>query len=93
MKAGPQQDLKAFSCPVCEKVLDACSVINEDGSKALPAKGDVSVCAYCGNLMIFDGKSLEPRELTQKEHATVMADPYFHKSMEVIDVFKKRFRH
>lgn len=51
-------------CPTCSEVLDAAT--NTEGDRA-PKAGDVSVCAYCATLLIFEDerhmRELDPNEI------------------------------
>lgn len=40
-----------INCPCCKKLLDANTAAFEE--EAQPKKGDVSICAYCGNVLEF----------------------------------------
>src|SRR5258707_1048262 len=42
--------LPGSDCPSCRKPLDAATGINGD---VRPAPGDVTVCLYCGHIMVF----------------------------------------
>jgi hypothetical protein len=39
-------------CPQCGKQLDAASSV--DGVTAIPKKGDISLCFYCGEILEYD---------------------------------------
>lgn len=53
----------AFSCPVngCGKKLDAAT-----GGLEPPKPGDLTVCVYCINWLVFDPE-MRPREITEDE--------------------------
>lgn len=53
----------AFACPVkdCGKTLDAAT-----GGKTPPKPGDITVCAYCINWLVFD-PDMKPRQITEEE--------------------------
>lgn len=38
-------------CPTCDEKLDAVTSIDADG---MPERGDISLCAYCGEILEFD---------------------------------------
>ena len=59
--------MKPHPCLVCSKPLDACTDLNK-GSR--PESGDLSICAYCGNLAVFDDQ-LDLRALTKEENDTM----------------------
>ena len=46
-----KEKVKGSNCPKCNKFLDA--VTAEDGVKS-PIPGDLSICFYCGELLIFN---------------------------------------
>lgn len=57
-------------CPVCGKVLDTAS------GNAAPEPGDISVCFYCHNIMVFDEnlalqKADEENELVKELKETI----------------------
>jgi ribosomal protein S27E len=44
-----------IECPVCRRVLDAATgVALEPGAVAEPAAGDITCCAYCGAVLVFE---------------------------------------
>jgi hypothetical protein len=53
----------ASPCPFCGKVMDCASNIEGKGA---PEPGDVSLCIYCGGVMIFD-RELVGRKPTDPE--------------------------
>lgn len=64
--------LPARACPRCAQVLDAL-----DGHSAAPRPGDVTLCAYCGAVLVFaEGMAL--RLMTPAEfRAACAADHQF----------------
>jgi len=43
-------------CPKCGKMMDAATALGTvDGRAPEPRPGDVSLCAYCGEILCFDG--------------------------------------
>lgn len=44
---------KYSKCPVCQSVLDAATIVNED-HPCLPKPGDVSICFVCGTLLEYE---------------------------------------
>lgn len=46
---------KALLCPRCAKKLNGATGVNG----ALPADGDISVCAYCALVIVFRGKGMD----------------------------------
>jgi hypothetical protein len=55
---------KKLRCLHCAAPFDACQA--SDGKPSGPEPGDVSVCAYCGRLAVFDA-DLRLREMTPAE--------------------------
>jgi len=74
VKLGPDHILEPSHCLNCKKELDACSVINEDGSAEVPDDGDITICIYCGHVMAFD-KHAKLRQITDREMHAVAGDP------------------
>jgi hypothetical protein len=55
-------------CSSCEEPLDAATVA--DSTHAIPAEGDISICAYCGNISVYRAdQTLRP--ITAREWATM----------------------
>lgn len=50
-------------CVLCHGILNAATMV--DGVDD-PAVGDVSICVYCGNVMVFDD-DMNLRAMTKKE--------------------------
>ncbi len=73
MKVGPDQFLALDHCLNCKCQLDACSVINDDGSEEVPNDGDITICVYCGHVMAFDHQA-RLREMTDGEARAVAGD-------------------
>lgn len=47
------------SCPHCARSLDGAT--NTWGSKSAPPEpGDLSICGYCGGMLVFSSAGLEP---------------------------------
>ncbi len=44
-------------CPVCKKILDGVSLLNNPDEPVMPKKDDISICVYCFNFLIFDSKN------------------------------------
>ena len=44
--------MKADRCPGCSKKLDAVTEIPKGNYK--PRPGDISICFYCGQILVFD---------------------------------------
>lgn len=44
-----------IACPICARILDAATgVALEPGAVAEPAAGDITCCAYCGAVLVFE---------------------------------------
>ncbi len=52
-----------MKCARCNHKIDACTSIRELGAE--PKDGDFSICAYCGDLAIFESGTL--RELKESD--------------------------
>ena len=60
-------------CPYCEYNLDAATA-SPRNPHAVPMPGDVTVCARCANVLIFDD-SVRPRRPTVPELTEVLTYP------------------
>jgi len=49
------------ACPHCHHTLDAATGVE---SESAPSEGDISICWYCGNWLVFD-RVLKPLARTQ----------------------------
>jgi len=90
MKLGKSVRTKRDYCLNCGELLDGVTSIVHDGAKEdiKPKPGDMTVCAYCRHLMIYDddGKLREP---TFTEIAEIANDP---RVLAIKPVLKKVFR-
>lgn len=78
------------ACPKCGRVINA--QFSADGSDRKPKAGDVSVCAYCATLLIFDaGKPPAPIEPNASELASMQADPEVWAELQRVIAVIKRF--
>jgi hypothetical protein len=75
---------KCLSCGI--PLVAATGVKNPDD---LPSEGDVSVCAWCGNLAVYDSK-LKLRSLTDKEVIEVAGHKDILIAQKAIANVKKR---
>jgi hypothetical protein len=66
-----QTRLPWSNCLDCGKAMDAASAMTHDNP---PKKGDVSICLYCGHIMIFRG-NLTLRALTDEEMLEIAGNP------------------
>ena len=39
-------------CPTCSETLDAADDVEQDGAR--PVRGNLSVCAYCSTILVYD---------------------------------------
>ncbi len=61
-------------CPNCEADFDDHESILNPGH--LPAPGDVTICAHCAVILVFDdGDEIHPRRLTPEEENEFGSDP------------------
>jgi len=60
-------------CLSCGKQLDGATVA-KGNLKTKPKKDDVSVCFYCGHVMVF-GSGMKLRDPTKEEAYAVAGDP------------------
>lgn len=78
---GPEVRTAAIQCARCKKKLDAATGVEKDGHEV--REGAISVCAYCGNIAIFNA-DMTLRAIDEKERAELMAeikaaDPDLHR--------------
>jgi len=59
-------------CPVCGGKADDATPATEAG--AIPALGDVAVCAYCRAVLVYDGEPLRLRLPMGSERAELYGD-------------------
>jgi hypothetical protein len=75
----------ANKCTNCGTKLDAVSQVDsEDGD---PRDGDVSICLYCGHLMIFS--DIGVRNLTDTEMIELAGNPELLNAMEFVRFYKE----
>lgn len=74
----PSGRMPETHCPCCEEMLDAVTSLDADGA---PEPGDVSLCAYCGEILQFD----EDMQLTKVTEEVWNSLPLFSRS-ELIKV-------
>ena len=72
MKVGDDVKTMGRACWSCGKVNDAATVIGEEGF-VYPKENDIAICFYCGNLGVFDGRTV--RALTTKELGDLIRSP------------------
>lgn len=54
MRTGTSVRLgKLCACLNCGEMMDGATAVGEEG-RVMPSPGDVTVCLYCGHLMMFD---------------------------------------
>lgn len=69
----------AYTCPGCGARNDAHTHV---GGSATPKKGDVSICLYCGMVLLWDGLGM--REPTEAEWKDLEANPDFQRGRAVV---------
>jgi hypothetical protein len=72
-------------CLDCGKRIDAATAVSED---AVPNSGDISVCFYCGHIMIF-APDMTVRSLTDSEMIEIAGRPDIIQAMKIIGYAKK----
>ena len=86
---GRERRYAATPCLNCGKDLDACEQINGDGG---PRPGNITVCLYCGHVMVFDEK-MKFRDLNDAEMVEVAGDPRLVEMGRLVgEVIEKRKR-
>lgn len=50
--------LRASNCPQCQKVLSGVTGVSGDPEGTIPVEGTISVCCYCGTLLVFTASVL-----------------------------------
>lgn len=68
-------------CPYCGTRLDGAFNTGDD---AAPTKGDVTICAYCAGLCVFDGEPLALRFPTDDEAADMVRDPRVERARQAV---------
>ncbi len=57
----PSHKLLECRCPNCDKLID--SATNADNSTSKPIEGDITICFYCGGILMYD-KDFNVEEVT-----------------------------
>jgi hypothetical protein len=73
-------------CPLCRAEIDTVTA-SEMNPASLPESGDVTVCLYCGAVLII-GNDLKPRKPTDAELADIVAS----KEWPYIREMSRKFR-
>jgi hypothetical protein len=71
MKVNNHEVITATDCPSCGKKLDDCTGVRDQS--ALPGAGDVSICAYCAQILVFDDKLA--LSIATEEDITKLSEP------------------
>lgn len=79
---------KAASCPNCGQILDAATVICDPSIRPSPEPGDMTLCAYCHSMAVFDAE-LNLRELTDEEWLVFNTDPNYDDVRKILEMFKE----
>jgi len=75
-KAIPGERLATSpGCPSCGHIIDGYTSSELDN--ASPKTGDVSICWYCGEIMVFDGNPLSVRKPTTEDMQEIKKMPKF----------------
>jgi hypothetical protein len=70
VKLGTDHHIPQSPCLSCGKPLDGATCVGRD---AAPDPGDITICIYCGHIMVFDD-NLKLRELSDEEVREVAGD-------------------
>lgn len=65
------------ACPVCGETLDTHE--RALGQDIPPKAGDLSVCLYCGNALVFEGEPLTLRAMNEGDLAKLQ--PHFRQTL------------
>jgi hypothetical protein len=82
----PTHNMPVVVCTSCGKSMDAAS--NADEAPTPPHPGDISICLYCGHLMVFDS-DLCLRALTDAEIVEVAGDPRLVRATNLLKKLKR----
>ena len=83
----PAHNTPVVVCASCGKSMDAAS--NADEAHTPPHPGDISICLYCGHLMLFDS-DLCLRALTDAEIVEVAGDPRIVRTTNLLKKLKRQ---
>lgn len=76
-------------CPFCKAKLDAATMVPDQGPEVGPAPGDVTVCAYCQGVLMFDGDPLAIRIPTLAELKEVATLPELQRAQVALAMSKR----
>ena len=96
MKAATWRGLPSFrnedpapsACPCCGRKLDGATKTHGERKRG-PKAGDLSLCVYCGEMLIFADDSYL-REPTDEELVAVMLSPVWPEVEAMIAFIKQR---
>ncbi len=71
MKINNHEIITATNCPSCGKKLDDCTGVRDQ--TAMPGAGDISICAYCAQILVFDDKLA--LNIATEEDITKLSEP------------------
>jgi hypothetical protein len=60
-----QRRLPASACSSCGRTLDACTAASTDLEGTIPTAGKLTVCAYCGQLLVFTNDGLRAASVNE----------------------------
>jgi hypothetical protein len=76
-------------CWSCKAPNDGHSqVTDEPAEPVLPKDGDLGICAYCAEPLIFEGEGT--RSLTYDEWCEAMANPFFRAAYDAVRMVARR---
>lgn len=89
MKLGESKKLPELRCLDCDELIDGATCVEVEGDR-YPEAGDVTVCLYCGHLMMFDFEDdLMLRDPTDAELLTLAGDKRILEIQTVRGLLKK----
>ena len=84
----PDPTIPASPCTACGEILDRASCCSEDPVE-MPTPGDITICAGCGHVMVFDDK-LRLRDPTNKELYEIAGDKEVLMAQRALAEMKKQ---
>lgn len=63
-------------CKNCGKQTDGgTAIVKDSATERKPRRGDITVCLYCGHIMVYADRRGRKRELTDAEMVMIAGDP------------------
>lgn len=78
---------RARECPGCGAALDGALHVGEE--EHAPTPGDVSICMYCRDIMIFEEEAF--RLPTDEELSDILEDKTIRKAIRALEEFHRRY--